>query len=129
MALPVGGSRQELAKLVQAGEHAASVEVLTGNVFLGKPVYKKTLFFAAGPNNSTVTVAHGAGTLDQVLSIRGVLKAGTGASAVFRPLPHEGVDASNTNFMQCQINGANIEITSLANFSASAGYVVIEFTR
>ena len=129
MALPVGGTRAELSKLIQAGERAASTEVLTEKVFLGKPVYAKTLFFAAGPNGNTVTVAHGAGTLDQVLSIRGVLKAGTGASAVFRPLPHEGVDGSNTNFIQCQINGANIELTSLANFSASAGYVVIEFTR
>lgn len=101
MVLQVGGARQELQKLVQGNEYPAGIEVPTEKVFLGKQVFRKVLFFAAGPNNNTVTVAHGSGTLDQVLSVRGVLKGGSGASAVFRPLPHEGADATNANFIQC----------------------------
>lgn len=55
-----------------------TVEQSTGRTWTdGKTVYQKTVVIAAGPNNSTVNVAHGISNLETVIDYKMMLTNGT----------------------------------------------------
>jgi len=81
-----------------------------------KPIYRKCLAVAAGPNAGSVNVAHGITGLDAIVSITGSLTDATD----WHPVGGTSLTAAAT--------ATNVVLTSAANLSTFTGYVVVEYT-
>lgn len=106
----------------------STTETATGQNWIDSttPVYQKVVAIAAGPNNSTVTVAHGISGLSVLIDVRVVV----GSSGTFVQLPNVSAAAS---VEQCTmaVDATNISLTSgvSGNYSAFSGYAILTYTK
>lgn len=93
----------------------------------GKPLYQKTVFVGALPNNSTKTVAHNISDYDFIVSIKGSAQA-TSDPDYNEVLPFVNVDYRWN--VQLDVIGANIKITTITDASAyDKAYVTLQYTK
>jgi hypothetical protein len=90
-----------------------------------KPIYRKVIAIAAGPNNSTVNTAHGISGLGSVISFRCMLDNGTTQIMA----PNVSTAATNEQLV-ASVTDTNFVLTSGAagNFSGFAGFVILDYT-
>ncbi len=107
-------------------------ETPTGDTWIdGKPIFRRIVSFAAGPNNASILIAHGITSMDTMIDLHATMKAPTAGIGSFRQLSFVGdpiADPTDTAILLRLID-ANVEIRAKANYSASAGQVFIEYTK
>lgn len=91
----------------------------------GKHVFQKTIAIAAGPNNSTVNVAHGISNLETVIDYKMMLKSGS--THIFVP----DVEATAVIQLHHAFDATNIILVSGTggNWSAYSGHCTMYYTK
>lgn len=106
----------------------AAGEVLTGETFVGKPVYQRLVDIGALPNNMSKTINTGITSadyfwIDPTYSI--IFSAGSAY-----PLPY--VDLTNiANSITARLiaSGQQVVVTTRSNWSTYAGFVAVRYTK
>lgn len=94
--------------------------------FLGNDLNRVVLTLPAGPNNSTVNVAHGV-TVVRVLRCDVVMSSGS----TNRPFGGGGLaSATLTSQIVVSVDTTNVSLTSgvTGNYSGYSGYIILEYT-
>lgn len=102
-------------------------EQRTADVWIdGKPIFRKVLAVAAGPNNSIVNVAHGITGLVDVVAVQGFLKNG---SNLRRPI--QNAEGTSTTSLKYAIDNTNLILQSglTGDYSGYAGSVILYYTK
>lgn len=103
------------------------VERETGRRWIdGNIIFKKVILIGALPNNSTVTVDHGA-VFKTMVSFRGVAQDLTTTGNCVH-LPHVDVDSLGTG-IEFFLSQTTITIRSLVDYSTYRGYAFLEYTK
>lgn len=102
------------------------VEIDTGRKYLGEKVYRKLLAVAAGPNNSTVQVAHGITSPAVFVRLSGMLEKASNPSFPLPVIISAGISSS----VELRADGTNVELVGGAgkNWSTWSGFVLVEYT-
>jgi hypothetical protein len=109
------------AKSLVVSTSVVAAETDTGQRWVGGAVvYRKVLTVAAGPDQTTINVAHGITGLLDVVKVYGSLKNVGNDRIVF---PTDGAQIS------MNIDQTNVELTSAADLSGYAGVLVLEYTK
>ncbi len=103
-------------------------ETVTHKVWIdGKPIYRKVVnnvLLPGGANGANPTTAHGITNLDTVVRASGTYTDGT---TVFM-LPHVSPNGA-VEHIRLSVNATNIGLSSSTNWSASTGFVILEYTK
>lgn len=118
------------ASVVQSQSYSLT-ETLTGGTWVGgAPIYRKCLALAAGPNNSEVTTAHGIAGVVRFVSMRAVVNATTSHRQLpFVGDPIEDKSPVDPTSIQLRADDTNVYCKASGNYSASAGHIVLEYTK
>lgn len=123
----IASIQAEVDALQLDGRIVAGPQTLTDTVFLTKAVLRKVLTVAAGPNSSTVDVAHGITSPTRILGCVIQLTNGTnhlcfGGGGYFHATAATGISVA--------INGTNVSLTSGASgdYSLYAGSIILLYT-
>lgn len=135
------GDMQE--RVVQATQDAAASgtppeivgfdtsEANTGQNWIDdRPIYRKVLTFAEGPDGaSPFNLPHGISGGFDLVRLHGMMKAGSGASATFFPLPY--LNANNTGHLELLKVEGDVSIVGQPDVSYSewSGFVVLEYVK
>ena len=107
---------------------AVAGETVIGS-FLTAPLDRKVLTVAAGPNNETITVAHGITGPEAVLRCAVQLANVGGSHLCF----DQGgmVPATAANAISVLMDGTNVTLTSGVggDYSGYSGHIVLEYTK
>lgn len=91
----------------------------------GKTIYQKTVVIAAGPNNSTVTTAHGISGLTEIVDFSGLVKT-TAPLWITLPLdPGNGAGGG----MGVTIDTTNISLNATIDLSGFSGHATMWYTK
>lgn len=106
-------------------DYELGVEVLTTERWInGKPLYRKVIYFGAGPNNTTKNVAHGITGMD-ILMIDGSTSGFTLGDA-FLSIG----DSYATSWVRTYLSGGNITISCNVNYlPAYTAIITILYTK
>jgi len=104
-----------------------ATEIDTGRRYLGQQVYRKVLAVAAGPNGSTVQVAHDITSVAKFVRLDGMLEK-TGSPSI--SLPHLDSAIGITACIELRATTTNVELVAGAgtDYSGYAGFVIAEYT-
>lgn len=103
-------------KILTTDVSYSTTEQDTGGTWIdSKPVYRKAVNFGALPNATTKTVAHGISTIDNVVKMHMIITNGSS---------YRYIDDS-----YLYVDGTNIGITTISDFSTYAGVGIIEYTK
>lgn len=109
-------------------------EVKTNKVWVdGKPIYRKTTYISALPNNTSEAYDAAITNVDRVISMDGLFQ-GTGSSTgnqnCTRPLNFSvNAAASHNIYSFYNITTGMIKITTTSDWSFMDGYVTLEYTK
>ena len=93
----------------------------------GQLIYRMLVDFGALPNNTTKNVAHGIGTIGQVVDFYGIASA---SGPTVRPLPFPPDPAGTVaTGIQLSISTTNISIKTGSDYSTSTGLIWIFYTK
>jgi hypothetical protein len=115
-----------LADLAVNGAIVAGPTTLEGQLYLTAQLLRKTLTVAAGPNSTTVNVAHGITTPTKILGVQIQLTNGTNHLA----FSQGGMLAdTNAHSILVAIDGTNVSLTSGAggDYSLYGGSIVLVY--
>jgi len=124
---PIMGNVDDRPTEIKPGLDYSTAETDTGLKWIdGAAVYQKVLEFAAGPNNSTVNVAHGVTGLLTVIDVQGFMDDGTHQ----RPINNvESTDVAQCHYAVDDTNVILLSGTPGADYSGYAGFVVLRYTK
>lgn len=95
-------------------------EQIIGKWIDGKPIYRKIYNIGALPNSTTKTVQHNISGLNQIVTLRGIARAGSTTTRYAYP---------NIN-VDLLINSENIYIVTTSDQSAfTSNYIILEYTK
>ena len=104
----------------------SATEASTGLTdIVGDTIYVKTLVFAAGPNNSTVNVAHGITGLKALVKFEGFMTNDT----LFRNI--NNIEATSTASCHYAMDGTNVILVSGTggDYSGYDGTITLYYTK
>ena len=115
-------------------EAYSTSEALTNKVWINnKPIYRKTIYISALPNNTTGSYASGISNVDYVVNMYGSFQGSgspTGNKLVTRPLNFSVSAAASQNIYGFyNIDTGDIKITTASDLSFMSGYVTLEYTK
>lgn len=105
-----------------------SSEVLTGETFLGDPVYTKLIDIGALPNKTSKTLKTGLSNANYIwIDITHSIAFNAGACY---PIPYpDPTTPANAITARITNSGANIIVTTASNWSTYSAYIVIKYTK
>ena len=103
-------------------------EQVIGTWVDGKPLYQKTVFCGALPNNTTKTITHNIADIDHIINYFGIsFASSSGATSLVLPYVHK-TNISGQIAVVCSVS--NIEIqTGMDRSSFTQTYVTIQYTK
>lgn len=126
--LAAAGAAQDAADAAQADVDALSgmvtAETLVGT-WLGSPLYRKVIAIAAGPNNSTVNVAHDITGVADFVHVTGMISNGS----TIRPLTTP--EGTSTQSMKFALTSTNLVLQSGSggDYSGYSGHAILYYTK
>jgi len=101
----------------------ATAEKVIGKNEIGATLYRKGIAIPAGPNTAPITYAHGiTGILTVERQWGRLTRIGTNSHV---PLPYPHISVT----VQVSVEGADVRLDSVGNFSAFSGIYWLEYTR
>lgn len=89
----------------------------------GHAIFRKVVAVAAGPNATSINVAHSIATIVTLVRVAGMLKSG--ANRINLPYVSGDVTLSGVGMV---VNATNIVLKSAEDMSGYAGHVILEYT-
>jgi len=104
----------------------STTEKIVGTWIDGKPVYQKTVYCGALPNNTSKNVAHGISNLGRVV---GETACFGNADNQYIFIDYTTGTTSTTHFGHLIVDSTNIQLKTTNDGTAFTGYVTLQYTK